>query len=292
MLLITITIDRNTGRVWSYEALDPNSISRDSRTQEVLEERFPISGNYQVDFVRLVAACRVLSRGSSISAIAISVAGKVSPDRTMIIGTGRLTGWIRELVAEHLAQVFDCPVILENDAVSGALAEAYFGRGPGYSFLYILWQDGIGACHILRVNGQSYPIPSEMGHLLIGASSQEGTPQCGCNRHGCLESLAGGWSLRRFGPTLSHVAPDQWDEVAGHMTRGIYNSLLDVQASRVILAGSIPAAVPGLVTKIRSNLQGRDGLIPSPVIVSASQFGEADRHLGPLALFGRCSENE
>ncbi|WP_214111292.1 ROK family transcriptional regulator [Acrocarpospora catenulata] len=82
------------------------------------------------------------------------------------------------------------PVLVDNDANLGALAELRFGPYGGVTDLvYLTGEVGVGAGVImdgrLRRGGSGYT--GEIGHIEI----DPGGPQCHCGRRGCLEAVAG-----------------------------------------------------------------------------------------------------
>ena len=91
--------------------------------------------------------------------------------------------------AEELQRRLEIPVIVDNDANLGALAEAAFGAGrdPG-DLVYLKVSSGIGAGLIL--NGRLYRgssgLAGELGHVLVDPDGIV----CRCGNRGCLETVA------------------------------------------------------------------------------------------------------
>ncbi len=154
---------------------------------------------------RTVALLRDLIRetGAKLGGIGIGCTGPVDPF-TGILGTvDLLPGWQGGALVDGLAEAFQVPVAMENDADAAGLAEAVWGAGRGKRrFLYVTVGTGIGVSIILDgvlyrgVDG-SHP---EIGHQVIDASG----PLCYCGAHGCWESLASGpavavWAKTRMG---------------------------------------------------------------------------------------------
>ncbi len=114
----------------------------------------------------------------------------------IVANTGRLSsptilpGWADVDVAAALRDALHVPVVVDNDAKLGALAESLWGSGRGLSdFAYIKVSTGIGAGLVL--NGHLYRgadgTAGEIGHTTI----EENGPVCRCGNRGCLEVLAG-----------------------------------------------------------------------------------------------------
>jgi predicted NBD/HSP70 family sugar kinase len=86
------------------------------------------------------------------------------------------------------------PVVADNDANLGALAEARWGAGRGSETLfYVKASTGIGAGLVLdgRVFRGSAGSAGEIGHLAV---DQDGLV-CRCGSRGCVEVRAGGPAL-------------------------------------------------------------------------------------------------
>ncbi|WP_136604020.1 ROK family transcriptional regulator [Paenibacillus dokdonensis] len=98
-------------------------------------------------------------------------------------------GWEKTPLRELLEEKFSIPVIIDNEANSGALGELNFGRGEDVRhLLYVSAGSGIGSGII--IGGELYKgsrgYAGETGHMCIEA---EGTP-CSCGSRGCWELYA------------------------------------------------------------------------------------------------------
>ncbi len=97
--------------------------------------------------------------------------------------------------SELLESKFHKKIYIENDANSQALAQKIFGRDQISNFVYIAIGSGIGGAII--IDGKLYKgyngWAGEFGHTVIMVDG----PLCGCNRKGCIEALASGFSITR-----------------------------------------------------------------------------------------------
>jgi predicted NBD/HSP70 family sugar kinase len=105
-----------------------------------------------------------------------------------------MPAWNGELGLEPLEEQFGVPVIVDNDANLGALAEYWWGVGQGVEDLaYIKVATGIGSGHV--VGGEIYRGASgfagEIGHIAIDPRGR----RCVCGLNGCLVTLVGGRAL-------------------------------------------------------------------------------------------------
>jgi predicted NBD/HSP70 family sugar kinase len=112
-----------------------------------------------------------------------------------VVGTSAiLPGWIGMTAEAEIRRRLDIPVMVDNDANLGALAEAAFGAGRAAGDLvYLKASSGIGAGLIL--NGRLYRgaggLAGELGHVLVDPDGIV----CRCGNRGCLETVAGTGAL-------------------------------------------------------------------------------------------------
>ncbi|MGC8497081.1 MAG: ROK family protein [Thermoplasmata archaeon] len=90
---------------------------------------------------------------------------------------------------------FHKKIYLENDANSQALAQKIFGKDHLSNFVYVTVGSGIGGAIIIddKLYKGHNGWAGELGHMVIMADG----PLCGCNRKGCVEALASGFSITR-----------------------------------------------------------------------------------------------
>ena len=107
-----------------------------------------------------------------------------------VVGTSAiLPGWIGMTAEAEMRRRLDIPVMVDNDANLGALAEAAFGAGrDAGDLVYLKVSSGIGAGLIL--NGRLYRgsggLAGELGHVLVNPDGIV----CRCGNRGCLETVA------------------------------------------------------------------------------------------------------
>jgi predicted NBD/HSP70 family sugar kinase len=106
------------------------------------------------------------------------------------VGSGAiLPGWVGVHAGEEMQRRLGLPVVVDNDANLGALAEAMLGAGRGArEIVYLKVSSGIGAGLIIdgRVHHGAGGTAGELGHLLV---DEEGHI-CRCGNRGCLETVA------------------------------------------------------------------------------------------------------
>ena len=125
------------------------------------------------------------SKGRSrneIAAIGVSCGGPLDPVRGVIQGPPNLPGWDDVPIKEWLEREYEAPVLLENDANAGALAEFCFGAGCGsLNMIFLTMGTGLGAGLIL--NGEIYQgssfLAGEIGHVRLTRSGPSGYGKAG-----------------------------------------------------------------------------------------------------------------
>jgi predicted NBD/HSP70 family sugar kinase len=98
-----------------------------------------------------------------------------------------LPGWHELQPADELSRRLELPVVVDNDANLGAMAEHQHGAGRGTAdLLYVKLASGVGAGLVLggRLHRGSTGLAGEVGHIL---ARDEGAV-CRCGRRGCLET--------------------------------------------------------------------------------------------------------
>ncbi|HVB08287.1 MAG TPA: ROK family protein [Candidatus Acidoferrales bacterium] len=130
-------------------------------------------------------------RRAAVAAIGISSPGPLDPRKGMIINPPNLPCWHNFPLTEKIQKAHRLPTKLDNDANAAALAEALWGAGRGYEFVfYATLGTGIGTGVIL--NGRIYHgrtgAAAEGGHVSIDYHG----PKCACGKLGCIEALAAG----------------------------------------------------------------------------------------------------
>lgn len=132
---------------------------------------------------------------SDLRGIGIGFPGHVRYKDGHTLTTSNLKGFknfpLRQAVAEH----FQIPVLLDNDANAQAFCEYKFGAGRGYeSQIFLTISSGIGAGIILEnklyrgITGTA----GEFGHTIVNSDNKQ---LCTCGNEGCLMACACGLAL-------------------------------------------------------------------------------------------------
>jgi predicted NBD/HSP70 family sugar kinase len=175
-----------------------------------------VEGVNQVIRMARVDPARVLGVG-------VGCPGPISDGRVVVGIPG--FPWNMEPLADQLEHKLGLPVIVENDANCGALAEFRHGacaRDENCSSMVYLYVDhGVGAGMV--IDGNVYRgadgTAGEIGHTVVDVDG----PLCVCGNYGCLEAVASVESIVRRTVTASKLggstdlanrAGGDWDSVS------------------------------------------------------------------------------
>lgn len=116
--------------------------------------------------------------------------------------------WAKGVVplAGMFAKALGIPVAITNDAKAAALGEMAYGVAKGMkNFIMMTLGTGVGSGIV--VNGQlvygSDGFAGELGHVIM---VREGGRQCGCGRHGCLETYCSATGVARTAREMLSVS--------------------------------------------------------------------------------------
>jgi predicted NBD/HSP70 family sugar kinase len=211
-----------------------------------------------------------------------------------------LPGWQQLAPAGELSERVGVPVVVDNDANLGAMAEHQHGAGRGVAdLLYVKLASGVGAGLVLggRLHRGTTGIAGEVGHVV----AREGGDVCRCGSRGCLETEV---STRRL---LGLLRPAYGDDLdlpdllrldgegetdvrrvltdAGHTVGRVLGGLCTtLNPGRIVVGGSLGASTT-LVAAIRDGVDryAHPEAAASCEVVSG-QFGGRAELMGSIAL--------
>ncbi len=167
------------------------------------------------------------SAGRSVIGLGVSLPAPVDPVHPFKVSPVVLPAWEGRNHLDELRDFLHLPLLVDNDANLGALAEQWWGCGQGVAdFAYIKLSKGIGLGQVL--GGQIYRgangVAGEIGHLTV---DPRGRP-CICGLRGCLATYVGSSALEQ---KAREGLSEQPDSV-------LADGALDMQAiERAALAG-------------------------------------------------------
>ncbi|MGZ8648026.1 MAG: ROK family transcriptional regulator [Solirubrobacteraceae bacterium] len=126
---------------------------------------------------------------SQVIGAGMGLPGPILQESGVVGSSAILPGWVGVAAGDEMRRRLDVPILVDNDANLGALAEAAFGAGQDATdLIYLKVASGIGAG--LLLNGRLYRgtggLAGEFGHFLVDPNGLV----CRCGNRGCLETQA------------------------------------------------------------------------------------------------------
>jgi glucokinase len=196
-------------------------------------------------------------------------------------------GWRDFHLSAHLAGLLGVPVVMDNDANVGALGEAHYGAGRGFSPLfYMTLSTGIGGGiygdgKIWR-GADSYG--GEIGHLTIRPDG----PECLCGAFGCYERMCCGlWLERDYGKPAKELMqdPEFVRRYVVDLALGLKTCIMLLNPARTVIGGGISKAGEALFGPLRAELRSVvTSWSAARIDVVPAALGDASVLYGALAL--------
>jgi len=244
----------------------------------------PVREQPDVALAKMVTAASSVLESAGVSrsqllGIGVAVPSPVDSDRPGELMPLILPKWASYNIIDHLQGRFERPVLIDNDANLGALAELWWGAGSSVRDLaYIKVATGIGAGLIMDgdIFRGSGGVAGEIGHTSIDPAG----PVCICGLRGCLATFIGTPALlERARAELratgsERPAPENIDELVnaalggdpissksiryagGKLGVGIANMLNLINPEMVIVGGGIARAGDLLIDAVRDTIRG------------------------------------
>lgn len=266
----------------------------------------------QALIAELTDACLADEDGAreALVGVGIAVPSPVDPRHPDRLSDVVMPAWRGHVIGENLRPRLGVPVLIDNDANLGALAEKWWGAGRDIdNFAYIKVATGVGSGHIIQ--GELYRgaagVAGEIGHVEIDAQG----PPCMCGLRGCLTTLVGAPALTARATALlaSHPESALWGrevnlaaiedaalagdwlalqvvrEAADNLGVAVAGMLNLMNPALVIIGGGLSRVGELLLEPLRNAARSRTllGSISACEIV-ASQLGAHDIAVGAATL--------
>jgi glucokinase-like ROK family protein len=260
----------------------------------------------------LAGACLAEWRGGRrrLVGIGVAVPSPVDPENRDLVSEVVMPEWRGRSIGQALRAKFGVPVLVDNDANLGALAESWWGAGHGVAdFAYLKVATGVGSGHIIKgeIYRGAHGVAGEVGHLVI---DPRGDP-CVCGLRGCLATRVGSRALVARASALLVDHPDSalagreltisviedaalaGDPLASQVVReaaeylgfAVAGMLNLMDPGMVVIGGGLARLGELLLEPLRQSLHSRT-LVTSiaPVTVTTSQLGPRAVAIGAATL--------
>ncbi len=214
-----------------------------------------------------------LSGGKKIKAVAGGIAGPIDREKTMLVNSPHIPGWIRKPLKKELQKVLGAPVYIENDAAMAGLGEAAFGKGKGKRVVvYMTVSTGVGGSRIVDGKIDESAMGFEPGHQIIDPTGSL-CPDCK-SVPGYLERYVSGSAIeRRYKKKAYEISdPKVWEEEARFLAYGLNNTIVHWSPDVVILGGSVTESIS--VSRVRFHLRRIMKIFPNIPLIDKAVLGD------------------
>lgn len=187
----------------------------------------------------------------------IGFGGPVNFAAQRVVLSTHVGGWRDFDLCGFVRDASGAPAVMDNDANVGAIGEAEYGAGKGYSPLfYMTLSTGIGGGIYedgrLWRGADSYG--GEIGHLTVRPDG----PECLCGSHGCFERMCCGlWLERDHGRPAKELMrnPAFVERYVVDLARGLKAAVMLLNPARIVIGGGISKAGDRLFVPLRAELR-------------------------------------
>lgn len=159
--------------------------------------RAPSRGLENGVFERLTSLIDSVWPDEPVDIICAAVPGPCNPYTGIIIETPNIPAWKDYPLAKMLADKYNVPSYIGNDANLAALGEWLYGAGKGHhDLVYLTISTGIGGGVIMgdRLIEGFRGMAAELGHITVLPDG----PVCSCGARGHLEAVASGTAIAKY----------------------------------------------------------------------------------------------
>lgn len=222
-----------------------------------------------------------LSGGEKIEAAVVGVAGPIDKDKTMLVASPHIGGWIKRPLKAELEKVFGCPVFIEHEADLEGSGEATLGAGQGYGIVAnLVIGTGVATTRIVDGKIDENSLGFEGGHHIIVVDGNE----CDCGGRGHFEAYVSGSGIERaYGKKGEEIKdPKVWDEVARYMAIGLNNVTVFWSPDIIVLGGSVMKSIS--IDKVKNYLSNILTIFPQIPQIVPAKLGDSAGLYGALQI--------
>jgi glucokinase len=190
-------------------------------------------------------------------ACGIGFGGPVNYAAQRVVLSTHVGGWRDFDLCGFVRDAAGAPTVMDNDANAGAIGEAEFGAGKGFSPLfYMTLSTGIGGgiYEDGRVWRGADSYGGEIGHLTIRPHG----PDCLCGSRGCFERMCCGlWLERDHGRPAKELLldPKFVERYVIDLALGLKAAVMLLNPARIVIGGGISKAGDRLFVPLRAELR-------------------------------------
>jgi len=184
-----------------------------------------------------VTTSKKIASGKKIEAVAGGIAGPLNKEKSKMVNSPNIPGWIGKPLVAKLRERFRAPIFLENDTAVVGLGEAQYGAGKKYAIVaYITISTGVNGVRIVNKKIDVSRYGFEIGHQIISADDA------------VYYNHSDTFGKKVSGKAVQHMYkrnpwdiedPKIWDRVALWTARGLVNTALYWSPDAIVLGGSM-----------------------------------------------------
>ncbi|HLH19187.1 MAG TPA: ROK family protein [Bryobacteraceae bacterium] len=238
------------GTKFSLAVFDgPRMVRRESRATDA-------AGGRHWMLEQIAGIVRAWREEFRFEACGIGFGGPVNYAAQRVVLSTHVGGWRDFDLPGFVADLAGAPAIMDNDANVGALGEAAYGAGKGYSPLfYMTLSTGIGGAiyHRGEIWRGADSYAGEIGHLTIRPDG----PECLCGARGCFERMCCGlWLARDYGRSAKELMQDEEfvRSYTANLALGLKAAIMLLNPARIVIGGGIAKAHDRLFVPLRAEL--------------------------------------
>lgn len=232
--------------------------------------------------------------------IGIGVPGPVDFSRGVAVNPPIMAGWHEYPIANRFREVYDVPVLVDNDVNIMALGEYWVMEPKVDDFVFVKVGTGIGSGLIMgrKLQRGANGAAGDIGHVRAGNEDVI----CSCGNVGCLEASAGGAALasqltqlglsaRNSADIITLVEQGNTDAIvavrqAGRLIGNVLASLVNLlNPTLIMIGGNLARAEQQLIAGIREVVYRRSTTLSTTnLVIAPSSLGDRSGVTGAAAL--------
>jgi len=238
----------------------------DSKGKVINSTKFMTPTSYQEFKKKLEDSCQSLGN-PGLKLVCVACPGRLDRNKGVAIAFGNLN-WVNIPIRDDLESIFNCPIMIENDAKLAGLYEANQLSEKYRKVLYLTISTGIGGGLIIdnKINKDFENI--EPGQILL---EHDGKLQR-------WEHFASGKAISlQYHQQASEITdPETWYEIAHNTAIGLIDLIALYTPNVVIIGGGVGAHLEKFRDKLIEDLKiYQNSLIEIPPILQAKNAEEA-----------------
>jgi len=216
-----------------------------------------------------------LSRGQKIKGVAGGIAGVFDKQKTKLLNSPNLKGWVNKPLKQSIQKTFKSPVLIENDADMAGLGEAVYGAGKGDSIVaYLTISTGIGGTRIVDRKIDQNSMGFEPGHQVIEVAGKLAE----------LEKAIGGNKIKsRYGKSAGEINDRKiWHDINRALAAGLNNVLVFWSPDVIVLGGGMMKNKQMKISDVQLHLKKINSIFPKIPPIKKAQLKDLGGLYGTL----------